>query len=95
MSVPCSDTYIPFCHILSRVVGFQMPANLNLKGGVIHHWHRVTCDSDQAWSSLRLSSIRVRVIMMIMIVTVSDPGPDCDALAWMLRQHSKAAAAYG
>ncbi len=24
MSVPCSDTYIPFCHILSRVVGFQM-----------------------------------------------------------------------
>ncbi len=27
MSVQCSesDTYIPFCHILSRVVGFQMP----------------------------------------------------------------------
>ncbi len=23
MSVPCSDTYILFCHILSRVVGFQ------------------------------------------------------------------------
>ena len=24
MSVPCSDTYVPFCPILSRWVGFQM-----------------------------------------------------------------------
>jgi hypothetical protein len=24
MSVPCSDTYVPFCNILSRVVGIQM-----------------------------------------------------------------------
>ncbi len=24
MTVPCSDTYVPFCPILSRCVGFQM-----------------------------------------------------------------------
>ena len=24
ISVPCSDTYVPFCPILSRWVGFQM-----------------------------------------------------------------------
>ncbi len=29
MSVPFSDTYVPFCPILSRWVGFQMKSNLN------------------------------------------------------------------
>ncbi len=27
MYVPCSDTYVPFCPILSRWVGFQMSAS--------------------------------------------------------------------
>jgi hypothetical protein len=34
MSVPCSDTYIPFCHILSRVVGFQMNVARPSHGGL-------------------------------------------------------------
>ncbi len=30
MSVPCSDTYVPFCPILSRWVGFQMYENFTV-----------------------------------------------------------------
>ncbi len=34
MYVPCSDTYVPFCPILSRWVGFQM--YLTPVAGLLH-----------------------------------------------------------
>ncbi len=35
MYVHGSDTYVPFCHILSRWVGFQMNAKVERANGVI------------------------------------------------------------
>ena len=42
MYVPCSDTYVPFCPILSRWVGFQMrdrdPLQVGPASGILYTW---------------------------------------------------------
>ncbi len=56
MYVPCSDTYVPFCPILSRWVGFQMMA-CHGQSSTAKCWPHIRCCSHRDACHLKLPSL--------------------------------------